>query len=118
MSETPLDSLYGKGASSAFQKATGGSVTEVSIKDGVRVYVGWDDGSVLKIDCFPRYVHYLTLKSYRKGLYTDLCGTLPDLFKQRGVESFTASPADVESDAILRRRGNWQDAERGIRWVL
>ena len=41
MSETPLDSLYGKGASSAVRKATGGSIDEVTLDavGGVRVYV-------------------------------------------------------------------------------
>ncbi len=117
MSETPLDSLYGKGASSAFRKATGGSIDEVTLDavGGVRVYVDWDDGSVLKIDCYPERVHFLSLTSKRKGLYSELCDTLPDLFRDRGVKVFTAYPANDEAEAVLRKRGEWDDA---MRWAL
>lgn len=118
MSTTDLDSLYGKGASSAFIGATGASTIGAHIEGGVRVYCEWQDGSVMKIDCWPERVHFLTLRSERDGLYSDLCDTLPDLFKGWGVKTFTASAGSEESDAILRKRGDWQDAERGIRWEL
>jgi hypothetical protein len=118
MSPTDLDSLYGKGASSAFIEATGASTTGAYIEGGVRVYCDWPDGSTMKIDCWPDRVHYLSLTSEREGLYTDLCDTLPELFKGWGVKTFTASAGNDEADAILRKRGEWQDAERGIRWEL
>lgn len=115
---TDLDSLYGKGTSSAFIGATGASIEQAHIEGGVRVYCSWGDGSVMKIDCSPDRVHFLTLASEREGLYSDLCATLPDLFRERGVEAFTASAADSESEAILRKRGEWEQAERGLRWEL
>lgn len=118
MSQTDLDSLYGKGTSSAFIGATGAAIDQAPIEGGVRVYCAWNDGSVMKIDCSPDRVHFLTLNSKRKGLYSDLCESLPELFKDRGVEAFTASAADEESEAILRKRGEWERAERGLRWEL
>lgn len=115
MSPTDLDSLYGKGTSSAFIGATRAAIEQAPIEDGVRVYVRWEDGSVMKIDCWRERVHFLSLTSERKGLYSDLCDTLPDLFKERGVEVFTAASANEEADAILRKRGGWNEL---MEWEL
>lgn len=113
-----LDELYGAGTAEAFAAATGGECAEVEIPGGVRVYVRWKNRSALKIDAYPDRVHFAALRSTRKNLYSDLCAALPDLFRERGVERFTASPGTPESDAILRKRGEWQDAARGIEWIL
>ena len=115
-----LDELYGRGTAKAFQKACGDpSMKEVSIDEGVRVYVDWADGSTMKIDCSPERVNFLSLTSNRKGLYSDLCNELPELFQRRGVTHFAASPASEQASAVLRKRGDWKTApRRGIRWEL
>lgn len=109
MSQTDLDSLYGEGTSSAFIEATGASIEQAAIEGGVRVYVTWGDGSTMKVDCYPDRMHFLSLVSKRKGLYSDFCEKVPPLFKERGVERWTAYPADGESEAILRKRGDWDE---------
>lgn len=116
----PLDSLYGKGTSKAFSEACGASAVEVETDLGVRVNVEWKDGSLLKVECRPDEVNFLTLRSEREGLYSDLCDTLPELFKKRGVETFTARPATPESEAILRKRGDWHQHPKraGLRWII
>lgn len=114
-----LAELYRRGTAKAIADATGADLTEAPIEGGVRVYLTWENGSTMKIDAYPERVHFLTLSSKRRSLYSDLCRTLPDLFRDRGVERFTASPATPESDAILRKRGEWHDApDRGIEWTL
>lgn len=113
----PLDTLYSKGTSKAFKKACGTSAVEVETDLGVRVNVEWKDGSVLKIECSPDEVNFLTLRSEREGLYSDLCDTLPELFKERGVRSFRAR-ATEGSKGIVLRRGEWRDDPKGLRWVL
>ncbi len=119
MSARTLNGLYGRGTSQAFAAATGGSeVAEVAFPGGVRVYVHWPNGSRMKIDCFPDRVHFLSLHSKRKGLYSDLCDALPDLFCDRGVERFTMSAADEKAEAILLKRGKWERVERGWEWVI
>ena len=110
-----LDTLYGKGTSKAFAKACGGTTVEAEVDNGTRVYVEWGDGSNMKIDCSPETVHFHSLDSKREGLYTDLCNTLPAFFKERGVKTFTAQPANAEAEAILRRRGGWDE---DMRWSL
>lgn len=114
----PLDNLYGTGTSKAFASACSAPTVEVETDLGVRVNVEWEDGSVLKIECSPDEVNFLTLRSQREGLYSDLCDTLPELFKDRGVKSFRASPSGPESESILRKRGAWGDDPKGLRWVL
>lgn len=104
-----LDELYSKGTASALKKLVGGQQEQAAIEDGVRVYFEWADGSVMKIDAFADRVHFLTLHSQREGLYSDLCDTLPEFFKDRGVKTFTASARDGESEAILRKRGEWNE---------
>jgi hypothetical protein len=115
-----LDALYGEGTTTDFHAALPGKpkAEQVEAGGGVRVNVTWQDSSLLKIHCTPTRVHFLTLRSEREGLYTDLCKTLPSLFKARGVQEFTCSPADPESGAVLRKRGAWQTSPRGLRWEL
>lgn len=116
-----LDTLYKRGTAKALREALGGDavlVEVVEIDEGVRVYAEWPNGSTMKIDAYPDRVHFATLTSKRKRLYSDLCKVLPDLFRDRGVERFTASPATPEADAILRKRGEWRTADRGIEWIL
>ena len=114
----PLNALYGRGASTAFSAAVGGRVSEVAIDEGVRCYVTWPNGSEMKIDCYPDRVHFLALTSKRRGLYTDLCKVLPDLFRERGVKRFTALAGSDDSDGILRKRGKWRAGDRGLEWEL
>ena len=114
----PLDNLYGEGTSGAFSEACAAPAVEVETDLGVRVNVEWKDGSLLKVECSPDEVNFLTLRSEREGLYSDLCDTLPELFKDRGVKSFRASPSSTESEFILRKRGRWETDPKGLRWVL
>lgn len=115
----PLDTLYTRGTSKAFKEACQGATVETEIDGGVRVYVDWDDGSSMKIDCTPIEVNFQHLNSNREGLYSHLCDVLPDLFKSRGVREFRATAANEESDAILRKRGEWNDGPKNsIRWIL
>jgi hypothetical protein len=115
-----LDALYGEGTTTDFHAALPGKpkAEQVEAGGGVRVNVTWQDSSLLKIHCTPESVHFLTLRSEREGLYTDLCESLPALFKARGVRELTCSPAGAESGAILTRRGAWQTSPRGLRWEL
>lgn len=115
---SPLDTLYGKRTTPELKKASGATLTEAEIPDGVRVYCEWDDGSTMKIDCYADRVHFLSLTSERKGLYSDLCDTLPKLFKSRGVERFTMSPANEQAEKVLAKRGAWGRGERGMEWVI
>jgi hypothetical protein len=109
-----LDALYGAGSSAAFREACGGETSEVPIDGGVRVYVDWEDGSTMKIDCRPDEVHFLTLVSKRKGLYTRLVESLSEVF--RGIR-WIAYPTDEEAEAILRKRGGWERVGSRLEWV-
>ena len=116
----PLDRLYGDGASEGFANALPGDPTEVleiEVEGGhVRVNVVWEDAT-MKIECSETQVHYLALHS-PGGLYTKLCDALPGFFKDLGVQTFTASPGDADSDAVLRRRGDWHSAKPGLVWEI
>lgn len=117
---SPLDEMYGEGMAKAFRTALPDktkSVNEVQVGDYVRVNVKWAR-SEMKIDCWPERVHYLHLQSGRKGLYSDLCESLPPLFKERGVVTFTASPASTEAAGVLLKRGDWRLGPRGLVWEL
>lgn len=117
----PLDRLFGEGTSEAFAAALPdgdkATVHELSIHGYIRVNVKWPR-SELKIDCWPEQVHFLHLRSGRKGLYSDLCDVLPELFRERGVKRFTASPADPSAAEILLKRGVWMPGPRGLVWEL
>lgn len=125
-----LTTLYGSGALAGFTAAcrfpllnySDPIIVQADTPTGsVRVNVAWDhpDGRAeMKIECWPERVHYLTLRSgadHPTGLYTALCEALPDYFRNRGVLTFTASPRDVDGEAILRSRGAWDAA---MRWRI
>lgn len=112
-----FDDLYGEGALEEFKHACAGfpQIREAEIDNGVRLYVHWQGGSDMKIDCTSENVHFLWLNSTRERLYTDLCDSLPELFKAWGVETFTAHPSNEAVEKVLRKRGNWNDE---MIWVL
>lgn len=117
----PLNEIYGEGMSAALRKALPGklrSYDEVRVGEYARVNVTWPNGSVLKIDCWADRVHFAHLDSRRKRLYTDLCDSLPPLFKERGVERFTAAPANEDAAQVLLKRGEWRLGPRGLIWEL
>lgn len=111
----PLDKLYGRGTAKGLRALVGGKIEEAATDDGVRVYFQWGDGSVMKVDAYQDRVHFLTLRSEGGGLYSELCEKLPAFFKARGVKRFTASPRDKEAEAILRKRGEWDES---MSWEL
>lgn len=115
-----LDDLYSPGIEENLLKALDAfDVVQAEIPDGVRLYVEWEDGGLLKMDCSPTNVHFLTLNvTPKSGRYTQLCNTLPSLFKAYGVDTFTASPLDEHSSAVLKRRGSWQEINSGLIWIL
>ena len=115
-----LDEVYGEGASKALRAALPNKpkVVEATAPNGsVRVNVTWPR-STMKIDCTPERVHFAHLQSGRKNLYTELCESLPPLFKERGVVEFTASPADSEAAEVLMKRGEWRRGPMGLIWEL
>jgi hypothetical protein len=126
----PLDDLYGAGASAAFALAVTFAppfdapvIEEVALAEGnVRANVTWGDASA-KIECSPDDANWLTLQSGSDdaaGLYTAICDHTPAFFKSRGVVTYTCSPTDDQSEAVLRSRGAWGDLDsRGtMRWKL
>lgn len=120
---TALSELYETATTTALKQATGATkILEAELVDGsgVRCYVIWSDGSTMKIDCTREEVFFQSLVSESDGLYTKLCGTLPALFRERGVKRFRMLPGSPESEAILRKRGGWQerDGSGPIDWEL
>lgn len=119
---TALSDLYETATTAALKSATGATkITEADLPDGgIRCYVTWADGSAMKIDCTREEVFFQSLVSESDGLYTKLCGTLPALFRERGVKRFRMLPGSPESEAILRKRGGWQerDGSGPIDWEL
>ena len=115
----PLDEMYGEGTSKAFRAALEGKadIAEVWVGAYVRVNATWGR-SELKIDCWPRRVHFLHLRSGKKNTYTELCEALPPLFKERGVQEFTASPGGPEEAEILMKRGEWRLGPGGLVWEI
>lgn len=118
---TPLDELYGRGASKALAAALPdkAKVAEVAAEGMVRVYVTWPR-SQMKMDCWRERVHFAHLASGRKGLYSDLCESLPPLFRDLGVKAFTASAGGASAE-VLRKRGEWREGdpgEAGLVWQL
>ena len=119
---TPLDGLYGKGASAKFAKRIPGepeiTETQVSRKE-VRVDVAWPDGSVCKLSCRASKIHWLTLRSETPGLYSDMVKHMLAMFKSWGIRTFTASPQNATSAKILRKRGKWRPQKAGtLIWHL
>ena len=115
-----LEQVYGEGVSEALRAALPDKpkVTETPTPNGsVRVTVRWPR-SEMKIDCTPERVHFAHLRSGRKNLYTELCESLPALFRERGVVEFTASPADAETAEVLMKRGEWRRGPVGLIWEL
>lgn len=128
-----FNEMYGVGARLGFaaacrfpllQNVSDPTINEYPEADGhVRVNVTWEvDGgaatAVMKIDCTPTNVHFLTLRSgvdHPTGIYTALCAALPDFFRNRGVEYFTAQPGGANSEGVLRQRGGWEPGEF-LRW--
>lgn len=119
---TALSELYETATTAALKQAIGATkITEAELPDGgTRCYIDWADGSVMKIDCTAEEVFFQSLVSETPGLYTKLCDTLPELFKERGVKRFRMVPGNDEAEAILRKRGDWQEREghEPIVWVL
>jgi hypothetical protein len=123
-----FNAMYGSGALAGFRAAcsfpvlgfplTDDDIAEAPNGDLVRVVVTWPAGASMKIDCSPTNVHFLTLRSgsdHPTGLYTALCNALPDFFRDRGVQTFTAAPRDPEAEGLLRTRGFWDAV---MRWRL
>ncbi len=99
-----LDDLYGPGTEDALRALLPGAdvVTSTAPDGSVGVRGSWAD-SVVKFVCFPERVHFTTLRG--TGRYAWLCARLPVFFRERGVDTFTASARDEQSARILRRAG-------------
>ncbi len=118
---TPLDQLYGEGASARFADCVPGkpAITETTISSKeVRVDVEWKDGSVCKISCRAHVVHWLTLRAERKGLYTDMIKGMLEMFREWGIRRFTATPQNQKAAHILRKRGDWQPEGGALIWHI
>lgn len=123
-----LNRLYGPNAGDVFQAAVEEvGATSVEAFDcentNVRVNTYWPSGPngeprQMKIECSPLNVHFGTLNVVsEQGIYTGLCDRLPHLMKTRGVLTFTCTPRNAESAAILFTRGEWVDQGPGKPWV-
>lgn len=84
-------------------------VVGTSDADATYLAMSWNDGSKARVALQGTNVHWLNLRSERKGLYTDLAELTPAFFGGRGFETFTAAPVDQEAEEILRKRLNWRD---------
>lgn len=97
-----LDSLYGKGTAAAFIKAIGATVEQAEVPDGVRLYVEWEDGSTMRVDCFAEQWHFLSLASNRKGLAKHVVKSLSAITP---VKRWTAGAANPDAEAVLLKVG-------------
>lgn len=113
--------MYGKGTSTAFTDAVAFPdlpKAKIAQQEDGSVQVHYGKQATLKIACSATNVHYTDLQAPEAGLYEHLVGVLPQLFKDRGVATFTATPAGSGPEKALKARAPWKKRKGRLVWEL